>query len=126
MAKVCPNAPEKEVEDHLVYILMASTGNRHEDSTPEAFITLDRFKDYAETKIEKMDHNHEDSIGDFYLTLLIPNKPVASEGNESVFFALKDGHRWVQFDSIKTEFDIDSPADYQRLIHQIKLLYKRI
>ena len=85
--------------DTDIFILIAIVGDKVEDSTPYAFITLDKFKSFIEKHFEEL--TEEDEL---YMSVLVPNYPVPNKGDFSVLFSydgeegtfsIDDGHCYL-------------------------------
>jgi hypothetical protein len=117
---------DNEIEDSNVFILFSHVGNRPVDSTPKAFITLDQFKEFAYNRLGDMLEDQTYSTVKYYMTIMIPNKPIEHEGDEGVYFKVKGKTELVvQFERMNLEFDIYDSTDYKQMIHFIKLMYKK-
>jgi hypothetical protein len=102
-----------------ITILIAAPGERHEDSTPEAFVTLDQLESTLKLLTLQagsgFDYDYE-----FYLTVMTPNKPIADEGDVkvSIHFTLEGGF---------TIYNVDNNEDVsmEELITQLTDIHNR-
>lgn len=101
-----------------IVIMISSVGERHEDSTPVALITLDKFKKF----LKKADYYGYQ----FYITVIIPNKRISDEGDLNMTFVDDDpGENAVYLNDIA--FIWDDFESYMKMIDIITAIYdKRI
>ena len=109
--------------DKEVFLMFALPGERHEDSTPYAFITLTRFKEFVDTEFKKMSVCGED-YHEYYLTVMIPDKPIADEGDLVVVFDLHGDTKEFYIADLK--LDLDNPEEYERVVGLIRQICTKI
>mgnify|MGYP006934747792 CR=1 FL=1 len=74
--------------------------------------------------MKKQFKNADDEGCEFYMTVMVPDKPVADEGDDGISFVRMSEKRIIQ--TYQNAFDIDSDDDYHQFIQYIKNIYVRI
>lgn len=125
---------EKDISDKDIYILFASLGERHEDSTPCAFITLEKLDVFVKKNFDELTNEDGDEDGDeddsersveYYMTVMIPNQPIADEGDDTVSFSITRKNRRL-INTYKKTYNYDNPVDYGKFIQYIKQIYREV
>lgn len=104
-----------------IFILFAAVGERHEDSTPIAFISLDHLCEFVRTFSRELIED-EESMGPYYLSVLVPNKPVADEGDLEVYI---EKHECIAVEG-QGRFCASNKSDWCRLVDLIKEIHRKI
>ena len=94
----------------LTNLLISCPGERHEDMIPQYFISLDNLENWIDEQRNSEDLNDYNDSLDFYVNILIPNKPVKLNGNDCDFYL------GINKDNIYINY---SKKNYEQLLHLI-------
>jgi hypothetical protein len=124
---------KKDISDKDIYILFAYPGERHEDSTPCAFITLEKLDLFVKKNFDELlplvnnedDEDEGEHRVDYYMTVMIPNRPIADEGDDNVSFSITRKNRRL-INTYKKTYNYDNPVDYGKFSQYIKQIYREV
>ena len=89
-----------------------------------------KFKNFSEPKkfvwiiIKWIKKQFKKEECEFYVTIMVPNKPVSTEGDDTISFVHVFQKRFIQ--TYQNTYDIDNEEDYHHFIKYIKHIYVRI
>lgn len=102
------------IYDHILILISRSYGSNA--SIPDVFLKLCHLNSYFNTQLQEID----DSDDEYYLNILVPDKPTKPKGDMVICFCCEDNKKYIK---VNHDDHVDDNVSYGQLLSTIVNIY---